>query len=452
MNKNLRGRFYFSYGLKQGVEENKGITLIALVITIIVLLILAGVSIAMLTGENGILNQAQEAKNKTAYKSAEEKVKLAIMGARADDGQMTVEELKREVEYQGGSVTGDTFSVEIQMDGYTFTVDDKGEFIQKDTLGIVTGQETQNTIVYDKLGNQVIVPAGFKVQNPDQTVPDGIVIEDVSHEATKGSEFVWIPVGIVKNADGNTVTIKLSRYTFDEKGKEIEQGDTVTIKLSRYTFDEKGKEIEQGENAVQNAFQELEISNKENMTAKDINTFKKSGLKNKGYYIGRYEARTTTKRTTEGDELTQITEKPEEFIYNYVTQLQAAELSRNMYTDVNFESDLINSYAWDTAITFVQAFDNRKDKEKAYSQQNSLNTVLAETGTNNLEIKDIICNIYDIASNTIEWSTESCSSIEYPCVMRGGICNDFSYCASRRGINSKIYSNPAYTFRPIIYL
>ena len=47
------------------VESNKGITLIALVITIIVLLILAGVSIAMLTGQNGILTQANEASNKT---------------------------------------------------------------------------------------------------------------------------------------------------------------------------------------------------------------------------------------------------------------------------------------------------------------------------------------------------------------------------------------------------
>ena len=66
-------------------ETQKGITLIALVITIIVLLILAGVSIAMLTGQNGILTQAQNAKTTTENKSAEEKVKLAVMGARADD-------------------------------------------------------------------------------------------------------------------------------------------------------------------------------------------------------------------------------------------------------------------------------------------------------------------------------------------------------------------------------
>ena len=60
------------------MTNNKGITLIALVITIIVLLILAGVSIAMLTGDNGILTQAGNAKTETAQAEAEEAVKLAV--------------------------------------------------------------------------------------------------------------------------------------------------------------------------------------------------------------------------------------------------------------------------------------------------------------------------------------------------------------------------------------
>ena len=60
------------------MKEQKGITLIALVITIIVLLILAGVSIAMLTGENGILRKAGEATTKTSIAEAEEAVKLGL--------------------------------------------------------------------------------------------------------------------------------------------------------------------------------------------------------------------------------------------------------------------------------------------------------------------------------------------------------------------------------------
>ena len=57
---------------EQKLKENKGITLIALVITVIVLLILAGVSIAMLTGENGILSQAAKAKEETEKAQANE--------------------------------------------------------------------------------------------------------------------------------------------------------------------------------------------------------------------------------------------------------------------------------------------------------------------------------------------------------------------------------------------
>ena len=58
--------------LKDIFKKNKGITLIALVVTIIVLLILAGISISMLTGQNGILKRAAEAKEKTKQSQAEE--------------------------------------------------------------------------------------------------------------------------------------------------------------------------------------------------------------------------------------------------------------------------------------------------------------------------------------------------------------------------------------------
>ena len=60
------------------MKGNKGITLIALVITIIVLLILAGVSIAMLSGENSILKRGNEAATNTAIATGKEKVALAV--------------------------------------------------------------------------------------------------------------------------------------------------------------------------------------------------------------------------------------------------------------------------------------------------------------------------------------------------------------------------------------
>ena len=452
MNENFRDKFYFSHLQKQEVKSNKGITLIALIITIIVLLILAGVSIAMLTGENGILKRANEAVDITKYKTAEEKVNLAIIGAMADDGQMTVAELKREVGYQSGSVTGDAFPVQVQMDGYTFTVDAEGNInnngsggenkppVHQEALGTVTGNETTNTVVQDNLGNQVVVPPGFIVKNPNNNVTDGIIIQDVdTNRPTCGSEFVWIPVGTVTKADGSTTTIKLSRYTFDVNGKETDQGDKAII-VGDYDC------------------QELATSYIGNTTAKDINTFKTSAERNNGYYIGRYEARTATKRTARGDALTQITEKPGEYVYNYVTQPQAAQLSRSMYGDSNFTSDLVNSYAWDTAITFLQEFDNREKSAKTtpYSQQISLNTNFAEKGTNQLVTKDVICNAYDMASNTDEWSTETFRTSYHdvnPCVVRGGGWNRGGNApASDRTSSNTDVSASWSSFRPLLYL
>ena len=110
-------------------NNTKGITLIALVITIIVLLILAGVSIAMLTGQNGILTQAQNAKTTTANKSAEEKVKLAVMAARAqsEDASLDLEKLTTEVTTNyGGQVDGGAFPATVTIDGKSFTVDSDG--------------------------------------------------------------------------------------------------------------------------------------------------------------------------------------------------------------------------------------------------------------------------------------------------------------------------------------
>ena len=72
--------------LKEQLKINKGITLIALVITIIMLLILAGVTIATLTGDNGILTKAQNSKEKNAQKTVEEQINLAVQASKINEG------------------------------------------------------------------------------------------------------------------------------------------------------------------------------------------------------------------------------------------------------------------------------------------------------------------------------------------------------------------------------
>ena len=130
-----------------------------------------------------------------------------------------------------------------------------------------------------------------------------------------------------------------------------------------------------------------------------------------------------------------------------------------MYSDSNFENDLVNSYAWDTATVFLQKFDNRENKDdlKSYSRQNSSNTDnngLASQGTNNLELdkQDKICNVYDMASNCFEWTTETSSYKGYPCTSRGGNYYYSTYYTNYRGDYDIEYSSDGISFRPILYL
>ena len=86
--------------------KNKGITLIALVITIIIMLILASVTIATLTGENGIITKAREAKEKTEKAAIEEQLRLAQLSAKAkkQGGAITIDDLIEELKEQGVEV------------------------------------------------------------------------------------------------------------------------------------------------------------------------------------------------------------------------------------------------------------------------------------------------------------------------------------------------------------
>ena len=338
---------------------------------------------------------------------------------------------------------------------YSVTDTDMQEAYDKAIMGTlesVKGTETTNTTVKDNLGNQVVVPAGFKVINPNDNVTNGIVVEDVTHEATKGSQFVWIPVGEVvkeiKDGVKSTETITLGRYVFNEDG-------TIDTALSRKEPGEQLKAI-----SISSSYftEGLKDSTTSNTHAKDIAIFKTKAESNHGYYIGRYEARdksATSARTSSSVETNQLVCTANNYVYNFISQSEAAELSREMYSDSNFESDLMNSYAWDTAIVFLQKFDNRANKTKPYSRQNSLNNSLASQGTNNLSDaskQDVICNVYDMASNCYECTTETYSDSNRPCAIRGGFYSSSSYYESNRSSCDTNYSSSILSFRSLLYM
>ena len=138
-------------------EKNKGITLIALIITIIVLLILAGVSITTLTGENGLLEQAQNAKESTEKAELIERAQTDILTIQAKNyGDLSREQLKTVLDKYFDNVPED-YTKDSELTGK----DEYGKYIIK------------VSDIYDGILGGSIVPAGLEVGSIVTYTPSG---------------------------------------------------------------------------------------------------------------------------------------------------------------------------------------------------------------------------------------------------------------------------------------
>ena len=115
--------------MKLNLKERNGITLIALVITIIVLLILAGVTIATLTGDNGILGKAKTAKTTNDEEKAKEQINIAVMGSYGKDGELNYDDLTKNLRQIGikGLPKEASYPLEVTLDGVKATIKENGE-------------------------------------------------------------------------------------------------------------------------------------------------------------------------------------------------------------------------------------------------------------------------------------------------------------------------------------
>lgn len=123
--------------------NEKGVTLIALVITIIVLLLIAGISIAMLSGENGILNKASQSAEKTKRESAKERLKIELIAIKTEklsNGQeanlTSLDENKEKLKEKNIEVAETGNPRDVELDGYKFKVNND---LTIDGDGINTG-------------------------------------------------------------------------------------------------------------------------------------------------------------------------------------------------------------------------------------------------------------------------------------------------------------------------
>lgn len=412
---------------RRNYSNQTGITLIALVVTIVVLLILAGVTINAVFSDRGIIKKAQDAQNK-----ANESIQKDMNEINALENWLNEN-------------TGES---------------NNDKEVNISTL-VGKGAVTKNTKAVDTYGNKITIPKGFKVlahgteagsatyTYSGDTIPavqDGIVIEN----GTDGNQFVWVPVGTIKNksddSKGATSTITLGRYS------------SFTATNGVYTPAQVA--------SVENYTQAVEISNKyqelstfrdgsksdgsENATARNLAEFISTSLSNGGYYIARFEASGTASK---------ITSKYNQTLLNNITQPNAAKAAREMYGEVKendeliYASDLVNSYAWDTAIIFIQTYSTETDASNYASKNKSAS--FANTGINN----DKYCNIWDMSGNVFEWTTESSTyssaSSFCPCVRRGGYCSTRGIAGSYTSYRNNFYtaySDSIHGLRPLLYV
>ena len=331
---------------------------------------------------------------------------------------------------------------------------------------------TVKTKVEDADGNIITIPRGFKVAaDSGKNVTEGIVIEDNDIidgiGNGRGNQYVWIPVGRgIKKSDGTTVDITLGRYIFADGTTHIgDDGTTILAKgtpILKQNIQNYTDETEIKINTTDDyAFKELTTYSEgvasggldgKNATALSIENFKTSVEDNGGYYISRYEAsygvdgKANSKISNNIVETAPTTEGT---LWNKIKQIDAVQASRNLYDGVT--TDLINSYAWDTAIVYIQKFSDKT--EYSYQDGNSINTEIANTGDNN----DEVCRINDMACNSMEWTTEYCTitttTYANPCVIRGGYYDRTSDTTSTRNhynaVNGNYYS---VTFRLTLYM
>ena len=132
--------------MKKQLKNAKGITLIALVITIIVFLILAGLSIAMLTGDNGIITQANNTKVLNEKATAKEKVQVEVGGSRGTDGKLDYCLLEKnlnnikDIEGVPSPIKAEDFPIEVTVDKkYNYIINSDGsvdELIEREGIEI----------------------------------------------------------------------------------------------------------------------------------------------------------------------------------------------------------------------------------------------------------------------------------------------------------------------------
>lgn len=379
---------------KQQKEKfNQGITLVALVVTIVVLLILAGVSLNLVLGENGIISKAREASTKTVQAQQNSEIEMNLL------------------EQELANATKEP---------------DPAEGVKMPTgFYYVGGTKTSGIVISDN------------VNDKDKYKNKAVVGTDLL-----GNQYVWIPC----TTDSTSSKLQYARteWGVEEDGDDNSRAikDELTLTDASVTYSD--ADTANGINA--------DVSKE---IVAQIKAEKTSVAKYGGYYIGRYEV---------GKNGDTAVVKYNQTPYASITWSTAYGLAKKIITNSEATSYLCSSYAWDTAVNFIQNNSTAKNYATSIEGFNGnwnpqavkdpSGNVIKPAGTSqqlNTGLTTQFCNIFDIGGNEAEFTTELNPGTSETVVLRGGDYIGNSPAGGRWDADSG-YANFAHGFRATLFL
>ena len=453
---------------KKIFKSTKGITLIALVVTIIILLILAGVSIAMLTGNNGVLTQAKSAKEKTGEKGEQERVNLAASSAMTlGMGTITTENLNKAIQDEfgaGKSVTG-TGPWTYQGEYAKYKIEKAGTVaaqkpLPKTAEGQAKGTEIENPASYGENPTAQATADGagkFFAKPNDATYVEGTIDTGVVIRDKNQNEWVWVPVDdasiMYQTAEGTALAgdteVKTNKYS---KGNILSEVDRGTPNSSDYREPDLVTKYDNDTYATQAGFtatgDKTALKVMAESLVQDYSEMIESIAKYKGFYIGRYELSTKTENEVkvgiEQKDKASQTNKNWYELYKY---------SKNIAGSENMQTRMIWGCQWDVTCKWLADHNYDINNSSAWGNYSNYNTAnnyaegseKYEAGAGEKQSTGSsenwkANNIYDLAGNCKEWTQEANSTSIRP--SRGGGYSDGGSDgpASDRGNYTPVYS------------
>lgn len=379
---------------KQQKEKfNQGITLVALVVTIVVLLILAGVSLNLVLGENGIISKAREASTKTVQAQQNSEIEMNLL------------------EQELANATKEP---------------DPAEGVKMPTgFYYVGGTKTSGIVISDN------------VNDKDKYKNKAVVGTDLL-----GNQYVWIPC----TTDSTSSKLQYARteWGVEEDGDDNSRAikDELTLTDASVTYSD--ADTANGINA--------DVSKE---IVAQIKAEKTSVAKYGGYYIGRYEV---------GKNGDTAVVKYNQTPYASITWSTAYGLAKKIITNSEATSYLCSSYAWDTAVNFIQNNSTAKNYATSIEGFNGnwnpqavkdpSGNVIKPAGTSqqlNTGLTTQFCNIFDMGGNEAEFTTELNPGTSATVVLRGG-CYNVNGPAGYRWDGDSGYAFMVYGFRATLFL